>query len=190
MGCLTAPQQVCMYRASLQMAHERQPDCQQIIIAPRPGRLEIDESIWPYRHRRSAQAGLEQARIEWRVQEHKIDTRRWQLRERSNSITTLDTNLLRLQTGLDRRELQHKLAVLLDQQDLGCTTRRRLETQCASACKRIDAGPAAQILPKPVEDSFAYTVGRRPQSGLGGNRQATALPLTTNDAQGMARGPC
>ena len=72
--------------------------------------------------------------------------------------------------------------IAVDQHDAVGAARRGLEAERAAAGEGVQAAPAAQVLPQPVEQGLAHAVGRGPQAGPVGHRQLGALPLPADDA--------
>ncbi len=134
--------------------------------------------------RRRGQGGHKQvAKIKGRVSKNRMPMARGAGVERGNAIAPLHLNhRLRPQLGADALQLQGQAAILLHQPHLLGPARSGFKAQGPGARKGVQAAPAGQILPQPVEQGFAHAVGRGAQAGALGHAELGAPPLAADDA--------
>ena len=78
--------------------------------------------------------------------------------------------------------------VLFDHVHAGGPPGGGFEAQGAAAGKQVDAAPAGEVLPQPVEQGLADPAGCGPQARGVGYGQQAALPLATDDADAGGHG--
>src|SRR5450830_1074614 len=87
----------------------------------------------------------------------------------------------RKQLGIAAQRLAHA-AAFLNHHHASRAARQRLEAERTATGEQVETALAAEVLPQPVEQCFAYAVGARAQTRMVGKTDAAAAPGAADDA--------
>src|SRR4029077_15942237 len=85
------------------------------------------------------------------------------------------------QLGIAAQRLAHA-AAFLDHYHASRAARQGLESERTAAREQVETALPAEVLPQPVEQCFAHTVGARAQTLMVGKTDAAAAPGAADDA--------